>query len=175
MRGLLCGSERLTLPQKRLLERVFRCRVYRWYGHPNVLSLRAKAGNPTCSISFPNMDWWSSARRTTEGLCEVIGTSFHNLAMPLIRYRTGDYVRLADPQTDGDLEFPWPAASEMAGREHEFLVSGTGRRISLTAFNMHDTILMTSMPCSCARNDRAEAEFRYVPGPEFHRSRLPTD
>jgi phenylacetate-CoA ligase len=33
LRGLLCGSERLTIPQKRLLERVFKCRVYRWYGH----------------------------------------------------------------------------------------------------------------------------------------------
>ena len=31
--AVLCGSERLTIPQKRLLERVFHCRVYRWYGH----------------------------------------------------------------------------------------------------------------------------------------------
>ncbi|MFN7139861.1 MAG: hypothetical protein ACK4UN_11035, partial [Limisphaerales bacterium] len=33
LKALLCGSERLTLPQKRLLERVFKARVYRWYGH----------------------------------------------------------------------------------------------------------------------------------------------
>ena len=37
------------------------------------------------------------------------------------RYRTGDYVRLADPRRDGDLEFPWPAVAEIAGREQEFL------------------------------------------------------
>src|SRR6185436_16411762 len=29
LRAVLCGSERLTIPQKRLLERVFHCRVYR--------------------------------------------------------------------------------------------------------------------------------------------------
>jgi phenylacetate-coenzyme A ligase PaaK-like adenylate-forming protein len=44
------------------------------------------------------------------------------LAMPLIRYRTGDYVQLADPKTDGDLEFPWAAAKAVAGRDQEFLL-----------------------------------------------------
>ncbi|MBM3847180.1 MAG: phenylacetate--CoA ligase family protein, partial [Verrucomicrobia bacterium] len=32
LRGLLAGSERLNIPQKRILERVFKCRVFRWYG-----------------------------------------------------------------------------------------------------------------------------------------------
>ena len=36
LKGLLAGSERLNLPQKRLLERVFQCRVYRWYGHSEI-------------------------------------------------------------------------------------------------------------------------------------------
>ena len=106
-----------------------------------------------------------------EGLCEVIGTSFHNLAMPLIRYRTGDYVRLADPKTDGELEFPWPAVSEIAGREQEFLMSATGRRISLTAFNMHDDTFDHLYAVQFYQDQPGVAEFRYVPGPQFHRSR----
>src|SRR5688572_26782858 len=45
LRGLLAGSERLTAPQKRLLEQVFGCRVYRWYGHSERVVLRVKAAD----------------------------------------------------------------------------------------------------------------------------------
>jgi len=33
LRGILCGSERLTEPQRRLIESTFKCRAYSWYGH----------------------------------------------------------------------------------------------------------------------------------------------
>src|SRR5688572_6038661 len=33
LRGVLCGSERLTEPQRQILEGVFNCRAYSWYGH----------------------------------------------------------------------------------------------------------------------------------------------
>ncbi|MFN7139862.1 MAG: hypothetical protein ACK4UN_11040, partial [Limisphaerales bacterium] len=106
-----------------------------------------------------------------DGLQEVIGTSFHNLVMPLIRYRTGDYVRLSD-MPDSEKEFPWPAAVEIAGREQEFLVSASGRRISLTAFNMHDAIFDDLYAVQFFQDQPGVAEFRYMPGPRFHTSRL---
>ena len=138
LRALLCGSERLTLPQKRLLQGVFKCRVYRWYGHSERVILAGEGRKSELFYFFPQYGFVELGPPDEEGMHEVIGTSFHNLAMPLIRYRTGDYVRLADPRTDGDLEYPWPAAADIVGREQEFLISGSHRRISLTAFNMHD-------------------------------------
>src|SRR5436190_11113567 len=42
LRGMLCGSERLTHPQKRLLESVFNCRAYNWYGHSERVVLAAE-------------------------------------------------------------------------------------------------------------------------------------
>ena len=73
-----------------------------------------------------------------DGLCEVIGTTFDNLAMPLVRYRTGDYVRLAKP--DAEREFDRPAVEADCRPRSEFPRHGKCRRISLTAFNMHDSI-----------------------------------
>jgi phenylacetate-CoA ligase len=93
--------------------------------------------------------------------------------MPLIRYRTGDYVRLADPLVDGELEFPWPAASAVDGREQEFLISASGRKISLTAFNMHDAIFDDLYAVQFYQEERGKTEFRFVPGPNFSLSRLP--
>jgi phenylacetate-CoA ligase len=172
LRGLLCGSERLTLPQKRLLERVFKCRVYRWYGHSERVVLAGEGAQTELFYFFPQYGFVEFGPPDEEGLREVIGTSFHNLAMPLIRYRTGDYVRLAEPSHVSNLEYPWPAAVEIAGREQEFLVSATGRWISLTAFNMHDAIFDGLYAVQFFQDEPGVAEFRYVAGPCFHSSRL---
>jgi phenylacetate-CoA ligase len=173
LRGLLCGSERLTLPQKRLLERVFRCRVYRWYGHSERVVLAGEGRESDLFYFFPQYGLVEFGEPDAEGLRELIGTSFHNFAMPLIRYRTGDYVRVAGTATDGSFEFRWPAAMDVAGREHEFLVSGTKRRISLTTFNMHDAIFDGLYAVQFFQERPGTAEFRFVPGPQFDRSRLP--
>ena len=172
LRALLCGSERLTLPQKRLLERVFNCRAYRWYGHSERVVLAGEGAQSELFYFFPQYGFVEFGPPNEEGLSEVIGTSFHNLVMPLIRYRTGDYVRLAQPENPSSLEYPWPAAVDVAGREQEFLISGKGRRISLTAFNMHDAVFDDLYAVQFYQDQPGIAEFRYVAGPKFHSSRL---
>jgi len=173
LRAVLCGSEQLTKSQKRLLERVFRCRVYRWYGHSERVVIAGEGRTSELFYFSPVYGLVEFGEPDEHGLCEVIGTSFHNLAMPLIRYRTGDYVRLANPATDGDLEYPWPAVSEIAGRGHEFLISASGRRISLTALNMHDDVFDDLYAVQFYQDEPGVAEFRYVPAPNFQRTRLP--
>jgi len=169
---MLCGSEQLTIPQKKLLERAFKCRVYRWYGHSERVVLAGEGSESDLSYFWPQYGFVEFGPADEEGLREVIGTSFHNLAMPLIRYRTGDYVRLAEATDVSNLEYPWPAAVEIAGRGQEFLVSATGRRISLTAFNMHDSVFDHLYAVQFYQEQPGVAEFRYVPGPEFHSARL---
>ncbi|HWN17732.1 MAG TPA: hypothetical protein VNO19_02340 [Gemmatimonadales bacterium] len=172
LRALLCGSERLTLPQKRLLERVFRCRVYRWYGHAERAVLAGEGVQSELFYFFPQYGFVEFGPPDEDGLQEVIGTSFHNLVMPLIRYRTGDRARLAQPDEPGGGEFPWPAVVDIVGRDQEFLVSATGRRISLTAFNMHDAIFDHLYAVQFYQDHPGVTEFRYVAAPQFHASRL---
>ena len=93
--------------------------------------------------------------------------------MPLIRYRTGDYVRLVEDDSSGELEYTWPAAVEIAGREQEFLISATGRKISPTAFNMHDDVFDDLYAVQFFQDQPGRAEFRYIAGPQFQNSRLP--
>lgn len=180
LRGILCGSERITIPQKRLLRRVFGCRAYSWYGHSERVILAAEGAETELCYFVPQYGFVEFGPKTDEGLREVIGTSFHNMVMPLIRYRTGDYVRLAD-ESDGKndalpdptvREYPWRAVVEIAGREQEFLVTATGRKISLTAFNMHDAIFDHLYAVQFFQEEPGRAEFRYVAGPNFHSSRL---
>ncbi|MCI0746089.1 MAG: hypothetical protein L0Y58_11850 [Verrucomicrobia subdivision 3 bacterium] len=173
VRALLCGSERLTVSQKRLLERAFGCGVYHWYGHSERVVLAGEGARSELLYFVPCYGFVEFGPPDADGLCELIGTSFHNLAMPLIRYRTGDYVRLADPRKNGPLEFPWPAVAEVVGREQEFLLSSGGRRISLTALNMHDRIFDDLYAVQFYQEQPGVAEFRYVPTPNFQKTRLP--
>jgi phenylacetate-CoA ligase len=173
LQGVLCGSERLTLPQKRTLERVFECRVYRWYGHAERVVLAGEGVHSELFHFFPQYGFVEFGPPDDEGLREVIGTSFHNLVMPLIRYRTGDRVRLPEAGEAADREYAWPVAADVVGRDQEFLVSATGRRISLTAFNMHDAIFDDLYAVQFAQEEPGVAEFRYVAGPGFRSTRLP--
>jgi phenylacetate-CoA ligase len=172
LKGVLCGSEKLTSPQKRLLEMTFKCRVYRWYGHSERVILAGEGVDSDLFYFWPQYGYVEFSEPDSEGLCEVIGTSFHNHVMPLIRYRTGDYVRLAPP--DQPREFPWPAVTEIVGRGQEFLISATGRRVSLTMFNMHDSIFDGLYEVQFLQNEPGVVEFRYSPSPAFHSSRLAT-
>jgi len=173
LRCVLAGSERLTVPQRRLLEQTFGCRVYHWYGHAERVVL-AGAGRSSDLLYFcPAYGYVEFGPPDAEGLQEVIGTGFHNLVMPLIRYRTGDYVRVHDPERDGPKEFDWPAVHAVEGRPQEFLVTVTGRRISLTAFNMHDASFDDLYALQFFQEEVGEAELRYVAGPDFDRARLP--
>ena len=80
-------------------------------------------------------------------------------------------MRLAKP--GARREYAWPAVEEIAGRGQEFLVTGSGRRISLTAFNMHDAIFDGLYAVQFFQSEQGVAEFHYIPSPEFHTSRLP--
>ena len=105
LRCVLAGSERLTGPQKQLLERTFGCRVYHWYGHAERVVLAGAGRSSDLLYFWPAYGYVEFGPPDDEGLQEVIGTSFHNLVMPLIRYQTGDYVRVHDPERDGPKEF----------------------------------------------------------------------
>jgi phenylacetate-CoA ligase len=96
-----------------------------WYGHSERAVLAAqRAGSPMLQF-WPAYGFVEFGEADADGNREIIATSFHNYVMPLIRYRTGDL---------------WSASGHVIGRDYEFLISRTGRRISLTAMNMHDDV-----------------------------------
>ena len=127
--SLLCGSEKLTAESQQYLEQFFGAKAMHWYGHSERVVLAAQGRTSNHLQFWPTYGFVEFGDPDTEGNREIIGTSFHNHVMPLIRYRTGDDAKIKNGE-----------ALEIVGRDYEFLVSATGRRISLTAINMHDRI-----------------------------------
>jgi phenylacetate-CoA ligase len=173
LRCVLAGSERLTTPQRHLLEQTFECPIYHWYGHRERVVLAGEGRKSDLLYFSPTYGYVEFGPPDDEGLCEVIGTSFHNLVMPLVRYRTGDYVRLYDAGRDGPKEFDWPAVQSVEGRGHEFLMAKGGRKIPLTPLNVNDPSLFGLYAVQFFQDEPGRAELRYVPGPRFNRDGLP--
>ena len=165
IKALLCGSEHMSLDDKSWLEKAYGTKVFRWLGHSERVVL---AGEGRVSSEFyfcPTYGFVEFGKPSADGLCEVIGTSFHNHVMPLIRYRTCDYVRLASDGTTREL--PWPCITEIAGRESEFVIAKDGRRVPLTVVNMHDDCYDGWSALQFHQAKPGEMEVCYVPGDGF--------
>jgi len=157
--SILCGSEKLTAESQQYLEQFFGARVMHWYGHSERVVLAAQGRTSNDLQFWPTYGYAEFGEPDATGNREIIGTSFHNHVMPLIRYRTGDYARI----TDG-------VVSEIVGRDYEFLVSATGRRISLTAINMHDRIFDGLLAVQFFQEHPGVVECRYQAGPQWQTS-----
>lgn len=158
--SLLCGSEKLTAESQQYLENFFGAKVLHWYGHSERVVLAAQGRTSNHLHFWPTYGFAEFGEPDSAGNREIIGTSFHNHVMPLIRYRTGDYAKI----TDGEV-------SEIVGRDYEFLVSATGRRISLTAINMHDRIFDGLLAVQFFQENKGVVECRFQPGPKWQSSR----
>lgn len=162
--SLLCGSERLDAEHRRQLERHFGAPVMHWYGHSERVVLAAQGRGSDLLHFWPTYGWMELGPPDAQGNREIIGTSFHNLVMPLVRYRTGDHARLPE---EAGREFPWPAIEGVVGRDYEFLLGRDGRRVSLTALNLHDGFFTDVLALQFHQSEPGGARVCYVPAPGF--------
>ncbi|MFN0075276.1 MAG: phenylacetate--CoA ligase family protein [Prosthecobacter sp.] len=176
--SLLCGSEKLTAESQQHLEQFFGARVCHWYGHSERVVLAAQGRTSNHLHFWPTYGFVEFGEANADGHREIIGTSFHNHVMPLIRYRTGDYCSPIRQNRESGAADPtlasratWPAVEAVVGRDYEFLVSATGRRISLTAVNMHDNIFDGLLAVQFFQERPGEVECRFQSGPQWHSSR----
>jgi phenylacetate-CoA ligase len=154
--SLLCGSEKLSVEAQRQLEDHFEAPVMHWYGHSERAVLAAQRPGSSSLHFWPAYGFVEFGEPDAEGNREIIATSFHNHVMPLIRYRTGDL---------------WSADGHVIGRDYEFLISRTDRRISLTAINMHDDLFDGLLAVQFHQHQTGEVECHLQPTTSWSRDR----
>lgn len=120
--GLLLSSE-FPLPYMKDKFNEYGLRWISWYGHTEMCVL---AYDKDCDNRYRPF--------ATYGLAEVenghlIGTSFHNFEMPLIRYNTGDLVEATKVSEGGMVE----EFAIKEGRSGDFIEDKHGKKIPLTA------------------------------------------
>ena len=94
--AVLCGSEPIYDYQREFIRKTLSCRVYSWYGQSECVLLGGECEYSTDYHLFPLYGVTELVDDhgdlvTAPGIeGEIVGTGLNNLAMPFIRYRTGD-------------------------------------------------------------------------------------
>lgn len=89
IKAIFTSSENLSEEKKEFIEKVFRTKIHDWYGQAERVGAIGQCENDTYHI----IEDYSIVELLEEnGSYEICGTSLYNFAMPLLRYKTGDFV-----------------------------------------------------------------------------------
>ena len=125
-KGIFVYGETITPQIREFVERAFKTHLYDFYSHAENAVMICE--NPDHSryfmedYFFPEILVENDSGDRNYG--ELVGTSFYNYSMPLIRYKTRDYVFMAE-STDSAFR----KVSLIEGRMDDFLILPDGRKI----------------------------------------------
>lgn len=141
--AVMTSSENLSPENRHIMEDIFQCRVLDWYGQAErvaAISL-CPQGHYHLVEDYSIMELVESPN----GL-EIVGTSLFNYAMPLLRYRTSDYVRInTENDQPCDCGSPFRRVDGLFGRKPGYILTPENQRIPVflldDLINLNDGVL----------------------------------
>lgn len=138
-RGIFATGEILLPWQRSRIEKVLHAKVFDSYGHMErtVAASECPSGR---LHTVPEYGIFELLKQRTLGehSAKVIGTSLHNMSMPLLRYETGDVAELTadEPCPCGRAA---PCIERINGRQNDVVITPTGQVIT-TLFILFDEV-----------------------------------
>ena len=143
LKGIMLISENIYDYQKEKIEKIFNCKVYSFYGHSERVIFASMLDDLDGYFAHPAygitelIDKNHKVIARPEKLGELVGTGFINKAMPLLRFRTADFSSWGHQNSENC----FPKLNKIKGRwSQEYLIGKNGKKISLTALNMHSKV-----------------------------------
>lgn len=142
LKGISLASESFNEVQRNIIEKVFKCPARGFFGHSEracfAVEKVTEKGIYEVLLTYGLIeiikDNGEKAQLSEEG--EIVCTGFINKAMPLIRYKTGDYATVNQIKNDIVTEI-----KNIKGRwGKDFIYDKEGIPISTTAINIHSDI-----------------------------------
>jgi phenylacetate-CoA ligase len=160
LKGAFLGSEYPTPIYRNKIESVFRIPSVSWYGHTERAILAWEKNEPFVYHPFQTYGYAEAVTESGANSTKLVGTSYYNLASPLIRYDTGDEIEIVK-QTSGILE----SFRVASGREGDYVIDSSGKKISLTGlvFGRHHRIFDKAKFVQVSQSEPGEMTF-YVTG-----------
>jgi phenylacetate-CoA ligase len=137
-RAIFSQGENLLAYQRELVEKVFSCRIFDSYGQMErtVAISQCQYGtyhlHPDYGIAEFADPEFPLADDDVGETCvkEIVGTSLHNLSMPLIRYRTRDMVKIRNGRQKCACNRGFPAVISVLGRDADVIITPDRRAVT---------------------------------------------
>lgn len=135
-KAVFTSSESLNTQDLDLIESTFQTRVYDWYGQAERVAaiFRCASGSYHIHESYSHVELIESSEH--QGLFELVGTNLNNYAMPLLRYKTHDLVKMADPDFKCSCGSSFRVVETLIGRKPNYIVTPDERRIGNATANI---------------------------------------
>lgn len=145
--GVFTSSETLLDHERETIARTFGAKVFNWYGmtEPALVLTECEKRQGM----HVNWEYGYGELLASEDLApnerRLVTTGFHNPVMPLIRYETGDVVRLHGSNHRCECGRTMPLLHSVSGRKDECIYTPDGRRLPsvnfYTMFRTFDEVL----------------------------------
>ncbi|MBA7606551.1 hypothetical protein ES703_13701 [subsurface metagenome] len=126
LRSALTSSETLTESMRNTISQAFKCRVYDYYGNAERTCIIHTCEHGSYHV-IPEYGLTEliPMNDRADGRCRVISTGFWNMAMPLIRYDTGDILWKSDKHCSCGRAYP--VIKSLSGRKGDVIRTPSGR------------------------------------------------
>jgi phenylacetate-coenzyme A ligase PaaK-like adenylate-forming protein len=159
-------SENYTQHQVHELTEFFGCKCVSFYGHSEraIFAPCTSESLDTYYIDrrygFVELIDHNEVIEDNDVRGELVGTSFDNYVMPLVRYRTNDITQY--------LNYDNKIISKIHGRwNQEYLTGKNNEKITLSALNMHSDIFANIRTFQYYQNEAGEIDFIIVPKNDY--------
>ena len=127
LRSVITTSEVLDDHSRNLIQNVLGVKVFNEYGCGEVGSIAHECEYGNLHIMAENVIIEIDVSDSTDGVSgEIIVTDLHNHAMPLIRYRLGDYATLSNEECECGRGLP--VIKSVHGRAYDMVIDPDGNR-----------------------------------------------
>jgi len=178
IKAILASSENIYPWQIKLFKEVFQCKVFFFYGLTEMVALAGICEKSYDYHIFPEYSYVEliekdGNRVTEEGaIGEIVGTTFDNYAMPLIRYRTGDLAVYTKQTCKCGRNYP--LLKNIEGRLQELIYTKSEDLISLgpVIFGIHDKCWTQVRELQFVQEKKGELIIKLIKNPEFSEKKV---
>lgn len=174
LKAVLAASEAVYPFQREILEKVFKCRVYSFYGQSEQVCIAGECEKSKNYHIQPEygiteiLDANGNELKNENEIGEIIATGFINDAMPFIRYRTGDLAVVSNEKCVCGRNHK--IIKRIEGRSYEYIVTQDGRVVSLTGLihGQHFSAFSKMKKMQIHQKCQGEIEIRIVKNRGFN-------
>jgi phenylacetate-CoA ligase len=133
LKAIFVSSEKLTSDYRSFIENTFQTKIFDHYGQAEITAMFHEWEDHN---GLNNLEYYGYAeliKTNNKNIYKLIATNLHNHVMPLIRYDTGDLVKINN-NSKKQLKCNFLKVSEIIGRTNDYLEKSNGSLMPSTNF-----------------------------------------